>query len=119
VNRVPDFVRYVVQRLKALCPGMGKVKIAETLARAGLHLGATTVRRTLKEKPLPTPSENDNPVIDKQGVGTAKYCGHVWHVDLTTLPTGASGPLGFRSRCLSAGPLHGGSPLSKIISRAA
>jgi hypothetical protein len=78
---------YVVQRLKALCPGMGKVKIAETLARAGLHLGATTVRRILKEKPLPTPSEDDDAVIDKQRVVTAKYCGHVWHVDLTTLPT--------------------------------
>jgi len=31
-----------VQRLKALCPGMGRVKTAQTLARAGLHLGATT-----------------------------------------------------------------------------
>ena len=39
VNRFPDFVRYVVARLKALCPAMGKVKIAQTLARAGLHLG--------------------------------------------------------------------------------
>ena len=45
VNRFPDFVRYVVGRLKALCPTMGKKKIAETLARAGLHLGATTVGR--------------------------------------------------------------------------
>ncbi len=38
VNRFPDFVRYAVQRLKTLCPRMGKVKIAQTLARAGLHL---------------------------------------------------------------------------------
>jgi DNA-binding transcriptional regulator YiaG len=29
VNRFPDFVRFVVQRLKSLCPSMGKVKIAE------------------------------------------------------------------------------------------
>ena len=28
VNRFPDFVRYAVQRLKTLCPTMGKVKIA-------------------------------------------------------------------------------------------
>ena len=39
VNRFPDYVAYVVQRLKTLCPNMGKVKIAEVLARAGLHLG--------------------------------------------------------------------------------
>ena len=87
VNRFPDFVRYVVQRLKALCPGMGQVKMAQTLARAGLHLGATTIRRILKEKPLPTPSENNDTVTGNQRVVTAKYCGHVWHVDLTTLPT--------------------------------
>ena len=51
VNKFPEFVRYIVQRLKTLCPAMGKVKIAQTLARAGLHLGATTVGRMLKEKP--------------------------------------------------------------------
>ena len=40
VNKFPDFVRYSVQQLKSLCPSMGKVKIAEMLARASLHLGA-------------------------------------------------------------------------------
>ena len=34
VNKFPEFVRYIVQRLKRLCPAMGKVKVAETLARA-------------------------------------------------------------------------------------
>ena len=38
VNRFPDYVAYVVQRMKTLCPSMGKVKIAETLARAGCIL---------------------------------------------------------------------------------
>lgn len=57
VNKFPDFVRAIVQRLKVLCPTMGKVKIAETLARAGLHLGVTTVGRILKEKPQPTHEE--------------------------------------------------------------
>jgi transposase-like protein len=42
VNRFPDFVRYLVRQLKALLPTMGKVRIAQVLARAGLHLGATT-----------------------------------------------------------------------------
>ena len=35
VNRFPDFIRYAVQQLKSLCPNMGKVKIAEVLARGG------------------------------------------------------------------------------------
>ena len=87
VNRFPDFVRYVVQRLKTLCPTMGKKKLAQTLARAGLHLGTTTVGRILKEEPAPTP-----PVAEESEsagrVVTAKRPDHVWHVDLTTVPIG-------------------------------
>ncbi len=45
VNKFPDFVAYVVCRLKVLCPSMGKAKIAQILCRAGLHLGSTTVLR--------------------------------------------------------------------------
>jgi hypothetical protein len=33
VNKSPDFVHYVVGRLETPCPTMGKVKIAQTLAR--------------------------------------------------------------------------------------
>ena len=51
VNRYPEFVRYVVQQLKSLCPMLGKMKIAQILARAGLHLGVATVGRILKEEP--------------------------------------------------------------------
>jgi putative transposase len=86
VNKFPDFVRYAVQRLKTLCPSMGKVKIAQTLCRAGLHLGATTVGRIVKELPQPKPQESKptgNTVV------TAKEPDHVWHVDLTTVPIGA------------------------------
>ena len=50
VNRFPDFVRYAVARLKTLCPGMGKVKIAQTLCRAGLHLGTRTPRLSNRNK---------------------------------------------------------------------
>ena len=53
VNKFPEFVRYAVQRLKILCPSMGKVKLAQVLCRAGLHLGVTTVGRILKERPCP------------------------------------------------------------------
>ncbi|MDP7301516.1 MAG: hypothetical protein QGG09_00345, partial [Pirellulaceae bacterium] len=43
VNRFPDFIRHVVQQIKLFCPTLGKVKIADTLARAGIHIGKTTV----------------------------------------------------------------------------
>jgi len=97
VNRFPDFVRHIVRRLKTLCPSMGKVRIARTLARAGLHLAATTVGRMLREDggktedPSPeTPQAN----VESQGeadaakrrVVTARYPNHVWHVDLTAVP---------------------------------
>jgi putative transposase len=99
VNKFPVFVRAIVQRLKVLCPAMGKVKIAETLARAGLHLGVTTVGRILKEKPQPThdqaatveaTDQTDTPASqpaarDTKRVVTAQYPNHVWHVDLTTV----------------------------------
>ena len=92
VNRFPDYVAYVVQRMKTLCPSMGKVKIAETLARAGLHLGATTVGRMLK-KPRKTsdstPAKTSNESTEGRIV-TAKRINHVWHIDLTIVPTGVS-----------------------------
>jgi transcriptional regulator with XRE-family HTH domain len=87
VDRFPDFVHYAVQRLKTLCPAMGKVKIAETLARAGLHLGATTVGRILKEGPQPAPPQAESVAAGKRRVVTAKYPNHLWHVDLTVQPT--------------------------------
>ncbi len=85
VNKFPDSVRYIVQRLKSLNPSMGTVKIAETLCRAGLHLGTTTVGRMLKEAPLPDPevSAPSNRVV------TANRPNHVWHVDLTADPAAA------------------------------
>ena len=43
VNKFPEYVRYAVRLLKALCPSMGKGKITQMLCRAGLHLGTTTV----------------------------------------------------------------------------
>jgi putative transposase len=87
VNKFPDFVRYMVQRLRALCPTMEKVKIAQTLARAGLHMGPTTVGRILKEGAVPEPSPAAGSEVSR--VVTAKRANHVWHVDLTTVPTGA------------------------------
>ena len=83
VNKFPDFVRYIVQRLKTLSPSMGKVKIAETLCRAGLHLGVTTVGRILQEEPQSSPGD----AAPSTRVVTAKHPNHVWHVDLTAVST--------------------------------
>jgi transposase InsO family protein len=85
-NKFPAFVRYVVQRLKTLCPTMGKMKIAQVLARADLHLATTTVGRMVKGKPTVAPHADAEPATDARVV-TAKYPNHVWHVDLTVVPT--------------------------------
>jgi transposase InsO family protein len=88
VNKFPDFVRYIVQRLQTLAPLLGKVKIAQILARAGLHLSATTVGRIRKQKPVPKPAPRSKPMPSANRV-TAKRTNHVWHVDLTVVPTAA------------------------------
>ena len=85
VNKFPDFVRYAVQRLRTLCPTLGKKKLAEVLSRAGLHLGTTTVGRIGKEKPTRPPLHPARQL--KARVVTAKCPNHVWHVDLATVPT--------------------------------
>jgi hypothetical protein len=85
VNRFPDVVRYVVQRIKPFCPTLGKVKIADKSAGPGIHIGKTTVQRILKEK---TAKEPESP-SDDTGTGSrivAKYPSHTWHADLTAVP---------------------------------
>jgi len=84
VNRFPEFVGYLVRRLKALCPAMGRVRIARVLARAGLHLGPTTVRRMLRAPRPPAP----HPIPEPEGRRiTARKPNDLWHLDLTTVPT--------------------------------
>ncbi len=87
VNRFPDYVRYLVRQLKALCPTMGKVRIAQTLARAGLHLSATTVGRVMRESD-PIPDDVQLPVTISSRRVTARNPGDLWHIDLTAVPTG-------------------------------
>ena len=88
VNKFPDFVAYMVRHLKSMCPSLGKVRIAQTLARAGLHLGSSTVGRMLKRdlsKDDVAVEEDSMPVAGS--VVTTKRPGHIWHVDLTIVPT--------------------------------
>ena len=93
VNRFPNFVSELANAMKASCPNIGKVRIAQVLARAGLHLSPSTVRRMLK-KPVGTPtppgpqsSSNDSKSGKFDRIVTAKDPGHVWHIDLTIVPT--------------------------------
>ena len=85
VNRFPDFVRYAVQQIKLFCPTLGKAKIADKLARAGIHIGKTTVGRILKEKSV-TPPDPPNDDASKECKIVSKYPGHTWNADLTAVP---------------------------------
>jgi transposase InsO family protein len=86
VNKFPDPVRYIVRRLKLLCPRLGKVKIAEILCRAGLHLAPTTVGRFLRQEPVyPEPVAE---AVVPGPVVKAKRPNELWHIDLSAIPTG-------------------------------
>jgi hypothetical protein len=88
VNKFPQFVKYLVCRLKMLCPTMGKIRIAQVLARAGFHLGKTTIERYIREKHTEPEDAVVSVAADEESprVVTANYANHVWHVDLTTVP---------------------------------
>ncbi len=97
VNRFPDFVAVVVQQLRAVCPLLGKVRIAQMLARAGLVLSATTVKRMLERhvprtRPPSDPEAHEGeeaPEASRSAgrVVFARYPEHLWHIDLTVVPT--------------------------------
>ena len=89
VNRFPDFVAELVRQLKGSLPTMGRVRIAQLLGRAGLHLAPTTVRRFLN-KPPPKPKRPPPPSNSCNGAHSGKphrivsRCPHhTWHVDFS------------------------------------
>ncbi len=88
VNRYPDFVRNLVRQLKRLFPAMGFDRMAQVLARVGLVLAATTIRRIVSEKAGPPEPDTDATSRRRRRV-VAKYPGHTWHIDLTAVPTRA------------------------------
>jgi transposase InsO family protein len=118
VNRFGDVVVALVQQLRAGFPLLGKRKLAGFLARAGLHLAASTVGRMLAREPVapveptaPAPdalSGGDDAAGDEEPRGAeeslqeqppvgatatptvaARYPGHVWNIDITLVPTAA------------------------------
>ena len=74
---------------------MGKVRISQMLARAGLTLAASTARRIVKEPPAnPDPDDAHKSAASrpKKWSGrtvTANYPHHVWNIDHTVVPTAA------------------------------
>lgn len=102
VNRFPEFVQELVVRLRLTLPSMGKVRIAQVLARAGLQIAPATVARFLampSRRPVPparrsvrgtTRELESRKERTKPGrIVTARYAHHLWHVDLTVVPTAA------------------------------
>ena len=94
VNRFPDLVTRLVHDLSALIPTMGKRRLAQLLARAGLHLSATTLRR-MQQRARPAPpdpeSEPGGPAVPTENERSrppvaAKSTHHTWHCDLTVMP---------------------------------
>jgi len=84
VNRFPDFVTHIVRLLKLVCPWLGKRKIADFLARAGLHLGTSTVQRMLNDDSRPAAALASTTSRHH----SARKPNDVWHVDLTAVPIG-------------------------------
>jgi transposase InsO family protein len=92
VNRFPEFVGEIVRRLRAAFPAMGTMRIANMLARAGLHLARTTVRRFLKQhdrSPAPAAATSASPRSATARRIISRGPNHTWLVDLTVMPTSA------------------------------
>lgn len=97
VNKFPDFVTALVQQCQALVPVAGRRKIADHLARAGLHLSASTIKRRLEARPVaPAPIPTVTPQGDDDTASTksmprtvvARHPHHVWGADLTLMSLG-------------------------------
>ncbi|HEY6724777.1 MAG TPA: DDE-type integrase/transposase/recombinase [Polyangiaceae bacterium] len=90
IHRFPDFVARLVQDLSGLLPTMGKKRIAQLLARAGVHLSTSTVRRLQQRPwvtpPAPEPAGSDSPAPAARQPVAATAPHHTWHVDTTVVP---------------------------------
>lgn len=99
INKYPDFVEVLVKQLGRVAPLLGKKRIADVLARAGLHLAPTTVARLrARKRPEPKPpsagATGHGGAAESAAAGTpsakritSKRPHHVWNLDFTLLPT--------------------------------
>ena len=64
------------------------------LARTGLHISASTIRRTINEPPIDPeavespngPDDSAKEIVEEPREVIAKYANHVWSIDLTLIP---------------------------------
>ena len=82
VNKLPDLVREIAQRLKGVWPRWGTRRIAGILARLGMKASRSTVQRALRE-PRPRPATGARVLPRRAGELLAKRPNHVWLVDFT------------------------------------
>jgi transposase InsO family protein len=90
--RYSDVVRDAVTQMEEMGFG-GSLRIAQTLARAGIRLSRETVRRWRKEPRPPRP-----PIHPKRRLGpmlAAKHPNHIWMLDITEI-TGLFGLFRFK-----------------------
>ena len=95
VNRFPESLGDIVGRLKVALPALGSQRIANMLARAGLHVARTTARRLLKRgvrPPAPAPAAalvaGEQQSSEPRRI-ISRGPNHTWLVDLTIVPTSA------------------------------
>lgn len=101
-TRYPDYIRMIIQQIKAFFPILGRGKIADMLGRASLHISQSTVGRIIKEEPIDPSSveqPGDDPDEDSERARDdsddeppreiiAKYPNHIYSVDITEVPIG-------------------------------
>lgn len=63
--------------------------LVQILARAGLHLATTTIGRIRREPPVREPTPHPTQPMPSARRVTADRPNHVWHTDLTVVPTNA------------------------------
>jgi transposase InsO family protein/DNA-binding transcriptional regulator YiaG len=83
MTRYPDYLRHIIQQLKMYCPLLGRFKMADILARVGLHISASTVRRIIYEPPVVMAE----PVKPNPRILKSNDPNHIWSADLTLVPT--------------------------------
>jgi putative transposase len=92
INRFPLFVRTMVNTLRCVSPFLGTVRMSQILARAGVHLAATTVRRMLADrkrsptKPTVVADAKKSATKTTSRAVIARFPHHVWQADLTLVP---------------------------------
>lgn len=122
MNAFPEMVTQVKQTLGVRLPSFGKVRIAQLLARAGLHLSASIVKRMRERPPPQPPTEKKQPSAPKsERVVSATHPNHLWNADVTTVPVRAQSAPGLYDdteqpwRAVSRPPTHSAVQSAQVL----